>query len=40
MPTTGQPGGPGGRFRLLDLDFLVKKKIKAEMTQANAVKMW
>lgn len=41
MPTTGGPGGPGGRLSFLVPDLRVKMKIKPEMKKANAVKkMW
>lgn len=38
FPTIGQPGGPGGRLRCLDLDFWVSKNISPEMRNARAVK--
>lgn len=38
FPTIGHPGGPGGRLTDLDLDFLERKKINAEMRKAKRVK--
>jgi len=38
FPTTGHPGGPGGRLSFLDLVLCVRKKIKAERKKARNVK--
>jgi len=38
LPTIGHPGGPGGRFNLLDLVLRVRKKTRPDMKRAKAVK--
>ena len=38
LPTTGKPGGPGGRFRALDLKLREKNKRRAEMIKTSIVK--